>query len=97
MKFRAVRGGYRGVGYQFAGKLDEFCPDSLNPKEWAKEITKLEALLNEAVISQNLDSAIEWCRKTFPKALARIPKARHSKFVEGIKDSWHDTHKRFEW
>ncbi len=97
VKSRAVRGGYRGVGHQFAAKLGECCPDSLNPKEWAKEITKLEALFKKAVSGQSLDSAVEWCQKTFPKVLAQIPTASHSKFVEGIKDRWHEAGKRFEW
>jgi len=97
VKSRAARGGYRGVGQQFATKLGECCPDTLNPKEWAKELAKLEALFKKAVSGQSLQSAVEWCRKTFPKLLAQIPAASHSKFVEGIRDRWHEAGKRFEW
>ena len=97
VKSRSVRGGYRGVGQQFATKLGECCPDTLNPKEWAKELAKLEALFSKAVSGPSMRSAVEWCRKTFPKLLAQIPTASHSKFVEGIRDRWHEAGKRFEW
>jgi hypothetical protein len=35
--------------------------------------------------------------KDIPKVLAQIPTASHAKFVEGIKDRWHEGGKRFEW
>ena len=87
--FEASRGGtngYSNPGWHLASALGSQSPYDLEEYEWADEVEKIKALLDE----DDDKLVIAWFMDHYPRCMALVPSRRCEQFVAGVRRAFEE-------